>query len=741
MNGESHLGFRSEHGVALVVTLMMVGLLIALATSLATITRLDTMIENGRSQTLRQFYVAEGAVNRGIAEFKDIFIGFNVPTASDFDVKSMNLGEYTVTYQLSLVPGYPKFVRIPAGQRYAGLNSSDYLYTNTAQTLGSDGSIQAQVGAQSLIHSIPLFQFIAFYNNTLEIIPGPQMNLHGRIHTNQNLYLNSGTQLTVADQPPTDNPRLITTVEVTASGDIYRGSPDKSCGATVTIDTLAMDPVTHDLTPRTLNCNGGVALTSADTAPWLGALISHVPQISTPPLSATVRGANGPFDYWPKADLRIVLDLNPARQIQLGKVLNLDSSTNNGNGNAYAYGHSNYNLGPLLDVIEVHNVDGTRNVAATTLLWNFMLANPGKIFYNDVPSVANLSTCYSACANTAANYSPTFQDYSQSNPTASDNDAMVYRQASDASLSSLWTAYNANGDDRLDYRRGAFFNNREKRGGQGTFMYLLNIDAQALMQWNMNQPAGARLFDPSDRTEGGIVIFASVMNSAVNGGTPPQPSNYGIRIFDSAVLPFPAGLTNSADPTGLTVVSDQSVYVEGSFNVKGPAANPTWNPAAIIGDTINVLSDNWERNGSNDAKSLLPLSNRAAVDTEINAAFIAGVDISAASNYNGGLENYPRFQEDWSKAAAALTYRGSFVSLGTPKFSNGPWCGTSGSCDISTGNCRGGTSGANDGHCNTYTAPKRLWDYDGRFETADNLPPLNPRVVFAQQQLFDEQFR
>jgi hypothetical protein len=315
---------------------------------------------------------------------------------------------------------------------------------------------------------------------------------------------------------------------------------------------------------------------------------------------------------------------------------------------------------------------------------------------------------------------------------------MVYRQASDAGLDGGWTSYDSNGDNRLDYRRGAFFNNREKRGGQGTFMYLLNIDVQALLQWNMNQASGPRLFDPSDRTEGGIVIFASVMNSAVNGGTPPQPSSYGVRIFDSAVLPFPAGLTNSADPTGVTVVTDQPAYVEGSYNVKGPSGNPTWNPAAIIGDTMNVLSDRWETNDNNDAKSLLPLNNRRAGDTEINAAFIAGVDTTAVGNYNGGFENYPRFQEDWS--GRTLTYRGSFVSLGTPRYANGPWCGTGGSCDISAGTCTGGTSGANNGLCNVYNPPARAWDYDGRFETAADLPPLNPQIVYAEQQLFDEQF-
>ncbi len=729
----------SERGTALLFALTVTALLILLATSLAILTRSSTIVEVGHADTTQSFYYAEAGVNRGLAEFKNIFQGYNVPTGSDFSARTFTLNGTAVRYQLTAVAGYPQFVRIPAGKRYAGLNSIDYLYTNLSQTLAPDSTTKAQLGARSLIHSIPLFQFLAFYANDLEILPGPTMTLHGRIHTNSNLYLNAGDTLSVIDEPVSANPRLITTVEVSATSNVYRGRKDaNSCDGTVSIDTLATDPATGDLTPRNLDCNGGAALTTTDTAPWLGSLSFAAPSLTIPPPSATTRGATGALDYWPKADLRIVLDLNPARRIQLGNVLNLRNNTNNGNGNAYAYGNNSYTLGPLIDVIEVQNVDGTRNAAATTLLWNFMLANPGKIFYTDVPSVANLSTCYSACATSAASYSPAFQDYSKNNPSTSDNDAMVYRQASDAGLDARWGLYTSNGDDRFDYRRGAFLNNREKRAGQGTFMYLLNIDVQALLQWTMNQASGSRLFDPSDRTEGGIVIFASVMNSAVNGGTPPQPSNYGVRIFDSAVLPFPAGFTNSADPTGITVVTDQAAYVEGSYNVNGAAGNPTWNPAAIISDTLNVLSDRWETNDNNDAKSLQPLDSRPAADTEINSAFIAAVDDTAVGNYNGGFENYLRFQEDWG--GRTLTYRGSFVSLGTPRYASGPWCGTGGSCDITTGTCTGGTSGANNGFCNVYNPPARAWDYDGRFETAAQLPPLNPQIVYAEQQLFDEQF-
>lgn len=724
----------SERGTALLFALTVTSILFLLATSLAILTRSSTIVEVGHADTTQSFYYAEAGVNRGLAEFKNIFQGYNVPTGSDFSARNFTINGAAVRYQLSAVAGYPQFVRIPAGKRYAGLNSIDYLYTNVSQTLAPDSTTKAQLGARSLIHSIPLFQFLAFYANDLEILPGPTMTLHGRIHTNSSLYLNAGATLSVIDQPLTANPRLITTVEVSASSNVYRGRKDStSCDGTVTIDSLATDPNTGDLAPLNLNCNGGAALTSTDTAPWLGALSIAAPTLTIPPPSATARGSTGFFDYWPKADLRIVLDLNPARRIQLGQVLGYSVNGNSGPGNS-----GSTSQGPLLDVIEVQNVDGSRNAAATTLLWNFMLANPGKIFYNDVPSVANLSTCYSVCANSAASYNPAFQDYTKSSPVTADNDAMVYRTASDAVLSNNWTASNGNGDNRLDYRRGAFFNNREKRGGQGTFMYLLNIDVQALLQWNMNQAAGSRLVDPSDRTEGGIVIFASVMNSAVNGGTPPQPSNYGVRVFDSAVLPFPAGFTNSADPTGVTMVTDQAAYVEGSYNINGPSGNPTWNPAAIIGDTLNVLSNNWESTGSNDAKSLLPLNNRPAANTEINAAFIAGVDTTVVGNYNGGFENYPRFQEDWS--GTTLTYLGSLVSLGTPSYANGPWCGTGGSCDISTGTCTGGTSGANNGQCNTYNPPARNWDYDGKFETAADLPPLNPQIVYAEQQLFDEQF-
>ena len=111
--------------------------------------------------------------------------------------------------------------------------------------------------------------------------------------------------------------------------------------------------------------------------------------------------------------------------------------------------------------------------------------------------------------------------------------------------------------------------------------------------------------------------------------------------------------------------------------------------------------------------------------TFLNAAVLGGVDTTplngGVDTYNGGLENYPRFHEDWG-GGPALNYQGSFVSLGEPEHVNGDWCGTG---DL----------------CNIYNPPNRLWNFDPGYNDAANLPPLTPRFVYVQQVLFTEDFK
>ncbi len=61
---------------------------------------------------------------------------------------------------------------------------------------------------------IPMFQFAAFYNKDLEILPGPAMTLDGPVHTNGDLYV--GTQRHASRS----------TARSRRPGDLYRGRKD-----------------------------------------------------------------------------------------------------------------------------------------------------------------------------------------------------------------------------------------------------------------------------------------------------------------------------------------------------------------------------------------------------------------------------------------------------------------------------------------------------------------------------------
>jgi len=145
-----------------------------------------------------------------------------------------------------------------------------------------------------------------------------------------------------------------------------------------------------------------------------------------------------------------------------------------------------------------------------------------------------------------------------------------------------------------------------------------------------------------------------------------------------------------------------------------------------MADTINVLSTGWT-----DADDTLALSDsgRAATATTINSAFLAGTDstwnvegtpnngTNATAGYNGGLENYPRFHENWTNIT--LIYRGSFVSLALPVHVSSAW--------------GGGTA--------YYNPPLRDWNYDTMFNDALKLPPITPRFVYLRQQFFGRDYQ
>ncbi|THF71506.1 hypothetical protein E7T06_02505 [Deinococcus sp. Arct2-2] len=246
---------------------------------------------------------------------------------------------------------------------------------------------------------------------------------------------------------------------------------------------------------------------------------------------------------------------------------------------------------------------------------------------------------------------------------------------------------------------------------------LLKVNQKRLM--DMIQ-ATSTLLDPSgnilrvdDSTGGGLAIHLSFEDTEpltnTDGGPTkkvPYVTKYGVKISNADRL---GTTTGTPAIKGLTVITNQSLYTQGDYN------SINIKPAALIADTINILSnaavqDIKESYLNSGGTSVTGGSGPIATPTTVNAAFLSGVDETKSGAYNGGLQNYPRFHEDWG--GVKFTYRGSFVSLGTSLHAIGAQSQT------------------------RYAAPNRDWNYDTDFNDANNLPPLTPRFVYLRQLLF-----
>jgi hypothetical protein len=212
-------------------------------------------------------------------------------------------------------------------------------------------------------------------------------------------------------------------------------------------------------------------------------------------------------------------------------------------------------------------------------------------------------------------------------------------------------------------------------------------------------------------------------------------------------------------PGAMTVASDQAIYLQGDYNTIAKK------PAAIMADTISVLSVNCVSVGQAQDPTNIPTANincpmnpwtiptppvttpptlpfvspwtggaivsattgwmYRAQTTSVNAAFLSFTNQSwgnlgsgrgyGSQYYSGGLNNYMRFLENWN--GQNFNYNGSLVSLGTPLEFGGGY--------------RGG--GLPDSY---FSPPNRNFNYDTSFNAFPSLPPMTPSVIYLQQDVF-----
>ena len=226
-------------------------------------------------------------------------------------------------------------------------------------------------------------------------------------------------------------------------------------------------------------------------------------------------------------------------------------------------------------------------------------------------------------------------------------------------------------------------------------------------------------------------------------------SNYfrrSVRLFDAETLSTTAAAGKLSPTKGLTIASENMVYIWGNYNTSGitgiPVNGSTLNdggytgaqvPSSIVCDAFFPLSKSWFDGSS----SLYPDGpNRLAAEnltgdtqtTSVRAAIIAGETISGLTGtpgrdatghrMNGGVHNFPRFLELWG--GSPWNHTGSLVPLyhSTQALSQHE--------DFRTVN---------------YSPPRRNWSFDSTFLTSNRLPPGTPFFQYVQATGFRQSLR
>jgi hypothetical protein len=547
-------------------------------------------------RSTRAKYLAEGAIEFAKREVANSIANWLTPQASGVaSVQGVDV-PYTVT-----PTGFNNIATDPAG----------------IQTIVTGFEIRAQAidhgiryTSRRLVNAeaTPIFQFAVFYTDDLEINPGPNMTLGGRVHSNADMYLNCGGTLT------------LNTNYVRAVGEILRRRKD----------------------------NPGVSEGSVRVRNWV-----------LNPFDAAE-----PTDYF--------------RMNSLSQMNNLGVSTPSGFDSAFTGGYDANANGSFGDPGDWYNwasgapvywgpPAGYTNGAGSTVL-----SGAHGVGEAATPNIGSIRM-YDTDPNGAYYFEPASQTYELATAGQGTHSPGYYH--ANAGLSIITnadgsiSAFDATGaevtaDITSAISSVSMYDARQAEGTSASIR-LTQIDLTAL---------AATPHWPSN----GLVYAAHY--GAGNGA-----AARGVRLVNGAELASP-----------LTVVSENSVYIEGNYNTVEKKG------AAVIADAVNLLSNAWD--DSKSSSSGLP----TATATSYNVALITGNTVTApGGQYNGGLENLPRFHENWNGVNCRIT--GSFVNTWSSTYADSPWV-------------IGG---------NYYRAPTRLWSYDTAFNSVANLPPFTPMAVTA----------
>jgi hypothetical protein len=596
-------------------------------------------------------------------------------------------------------PGEWKFIdgRVPGNEfdplrdKLVFIREIEVLGKATVEDRARGYRYVAHVGQSLQIRDAPLFAHAIFYNMDMEIAPGPQMTVRGSVHSNGDMFIQAGNSLGFYRN-------------VSATGRVYHG-PNPAI------------PKSREQGGVTFPNGLGQQVAMKAGSNWIDSRMDDFASLASNRWNGNLQGyEHGIQKHNPVAIEDYVPD---------------DPSTGANELRNYAY--------QIIQPLRSPNGLNTDQMEVERQKFSY---KAGLVIHLEVPQVEQV------VASLGAN--PDFNDIdvqkellkvksSGKDPTA--QPVTVYRY--DYSKNYEDIDFNNNGTPKIDpfnkidaedhfirlkpYAasgstvESGLYDHREKAG-----MNLVEVDIgklKAAVEGNDKSywgNAGKAQNNPSALPQNwwnGIVYLQ--VSTRPDPGRPdhvvPASENWGVKLVNGGKIPNPTDKTvfqRLGDDFGMTFATNAPLYVQGNYNADGKSntgssTEPDINdvtkepPAALIADAVTILSNSWD-----DADSLKSVSSRRANSfTEVAAAILTGLvpsNKNGARNYSGGVENFPRFLEDWR---TTFRYRGSMVALFESEAATGHW---------KYGNP-------------IYTAPTRDWGFNSLFGQG-YFPPGTPNT-------------
>lgn len=223
---------KSEAGFTIIVFLALLLMLTLAGINAVMTSTTDVDIAGNEMNHSNAFYAAESGLEKACAQIEHAYRSNGLPPDplpnSEFIINEGGYGgaEMTVSYSTQQLSS--STMKTLVNGAYQGLYAfaTEFEISSEAHT----NSSQMKADLKMVIESdlIPLYQFAVFYEPVLEIAPGPQMTLGGRVHSNGDIYLESGNSLRIDSR-------------LTAAGGIYHGRAPESGQSVENGDVLIAD--------------------------------------------------------------------------------------------------------------------------------------------------------------------------------------------------------------------------------------------------------------------------------------------------------------------------------------------------------------------------------------------------------------------------------------------------------------------------------------------------------------------